>query len=84
MAPVEIDENLLQNIAKQTGGKYYRATNNASLATVYKEIDQLEKSKVEINSFKHFTDLFFPFALLALVCIALEMLLRYTVFRSIT
>ena len=84
MAPVEIDEILLQNIAKQTGGKYYRATNNASLATVYKEIDQLEKSKVEINSFKHFTDLFFPFALLALVCIALEMVLRYTVFRSIT
>lgn len=84
MAPVEIDENLLQKIATQTGGKYYRATNNASLATVYKEIDQLEKSKVEINSFKHFTDLFFPFALLALVCIALEMVLRYTVFRSIT
>lgn len=84
MVPVEIDEALLKKIATQTGGKYFRATNNSSLSAVYKEIDQLEKSKVEVSSFKHFTDLFFPFALLALVCIALEMLLRYTIFRSIT
>ncbi|MDI9318892.1 MAG: VWA domain-containing protein [Phycisphaerales bacterium] len=84
MVPVEIDEALLKNIASQTGGKYFRATSNSSLASVYKEIDQLEKSKVEVSSFKHFTDLFLPFALLALICIALEMVLRYTIFRSIT
>lgn len=84
MVPVEIDEALLKNIAAQTGGKYFRATNNNSLAAVYKEIDQLEKSKVEVSSFKHFTDLFLPFALLALVCFGLELLLRYTIFRSIT
>lgn len=84
MVPVEIDEALLKKIAAQTGGKYFRATSNSSLSAVYKEIDQLEKSKVEVSSFKHFNDLFFPFAVLALVCIALEMLLRYTVFRSIT
>jgi Ca-activated chloride channel homolog len=84
MVPVEIDEALLKNIATQTGGKYFRATSNNSLASVYKEIDQLEKSKVEVSSFKHFTDLFLPFALLALFCFSLEMLLRYTIFRSIT
>lgn len=84
MVPVEIDEALLKNIATQTGGKYFRATSNNSLASVYKEIDQLEKSKVEVSSFKHFTDLFLPFALLALFCFALEMLLRYTLFRSVT
>lgn len=84
MVPVEIDEALLKNIAAQTGGKYFRATSNNSLASVYKEIDQLEKSKVEVSSFKHFTDLFLPFALLALFCFALEMLLRYTLFRSVT
>lgn len=84
MVPVEIDEALLKNIATQTGGKYFRATSNNALAAVYKEIDQLEKSKVEVSSFKHFTDLFLPFAVIALCCIALELLLRYTVFRSIT
>jgi len=84
MVPVEIDEALLKNIAAQTGGKYFRATSNSSLASVYKEIDQLEKSKVEVSSFKHFTDLFLPFAVIALICIVLEMLLRYTIFRSIT
>jgi Ca-activated chloride channel homolog len=84
MVPVEIDEALLKNIASQTGGKYFRATSNSSLTAVYKEIDQLEKSKVEVSSFKHFTDLFFPFALIALICIALEMILRYTIFKSIT
>jgi Ca-activated chloride channel family protein len=84
MVPVEIDEALLKNISAQTGGKYFRATSNNSLSSIYKEIDQLEKSKVEVSSFKHFTDLFLPFALIALVCLALEVLLRYTVFRSIT
>lgn len=84
MVPVEIDEVLLKNIATQTGGKYFRATSNTSLSSVYKEIDQLEKSKVEVSSFKHFTDLFLPFALLAMICFALEMLLRYTIFRSVT
>lgn len=84
MVPVEIDEALLKTIATQTGGKYFRATSNSSLSAVYKEIDQLEKSKVEVSSFKHFTDLFLPFAVLALICIVLEMLLRYTYFRSIT
>lgn len=84
MVPVEIDEALMQHIASQTGGKYFRATSNSSLAAIYKEIDKMEKTKIEMSSFKHYTDLFFPFALVALLCIALEMLLRYTLFKSIT
>lgn len=84
MMPVEIDEPLLKQIAGETGGQYYRATNNQSLSNIYQAIDKLEKTKVEISSYKHYAELFFPFALLAIVCIALEMVLRYTVFRSVT
>lgn len=84
MMDVQIDEALLQQIAKETGGKYYRATNNKSLAGVYDEIDQLEKTKIEVSSYKNYAELFFPFAVLAIICLGLEMLLRYTVFRSIT
>ena len=84
LVKVEIDEALLKQIAKETGGKYFRATNSSSLGYVYKEIDKMEKTKVEVNSFKHYSELFFPFALIAIVCLLLEMLLRYTVFKSIT
>lgn len=84
MMPVQIDEPLLKKISVETGGKYYRATNNTSLASIYKDIDKLEKTKVEISSYKHYAELFFPFALLAIVCLVLEMGLHYTVFRSIT
>lgn len=84
MVPVQIDEPLMRKIAKETGGKYFRATDNRTLADVYKEIDQLEKTEVEISSYKRYAELFFPFAAFALICLGLEMLLRYTVFRSIT
>jgi Ca-activated chloride channel family protein len=84
MVPVQIDEPLMRKIAGETGGKYFRATDNKSLTDVYKEIDKLEKTKVEISSYKHYAELFFPFAAFALICLALEMLLRYTVFKSIT
>jgi Ca-activated chloride channel family protein len=84
MMPVEIDEQLLKQIAGETGGKYFRATGNRSLEGIYSDIDKLEKTKVDITSYKHYAELFFPFAMLAVICLALEMLLRYTVFRSIT
>jgi Ca-activated chloride channel family protein len=84
MQPVEIDEPLLRKIAAETNGRYYRATGNKSLDDVYKEIDKLEKTKVDITSYKHYAELFFPLALIAVVCLALEMLLRYTLFKSIT
>jgi Ca-activated chloride channel homolog len=84
MMPVEIDEPLLKQIASETGGKYFRATGNSSLETIYQDIDKLEKTRVDITSYKHYAELFFPFAMIAVICLALEMLLRYTLFRSIT
>ncbi len=81
--PVQIDEGLMQKISKETGGKYYRAKDNNSLSKVYKDIDQLEKTKIEINSFKRYAELFFPYALLGLMCLFLEILLRFTVFRRV-
>lgn len=84
MMPVEIDEPLLKQVATETGGKYFRATNNQSLQAIYDDIDKLEKTNIEVTSFKHYTELFFPFTMLAIICIVLEMILRYTVFKSIT
>jgi Ca-activated chloride channel family protein len=84
MVPVEIDEPLLKKMAKETGGKYFRATGNRSLASVYEDIDKLEKTKIDITSFKHYAELFFPFAAIALLALLLEVVLRYTVFRTIT
>ncbi len=84
MMKVEIDEPLLKKIATETNGRYFRATSNTSLAAIYKEIDKLEKTKIEISSYKYYAELFFPFALIAIICLTLEMLLRYTVFRSVT
>lgn len=84
MVPVQIDEPLLRKIAAETGGIYYRATNNKSLAGIYTEINKLEKTKIDISTYKHYADLFFPLALAALICLVLEMGLRYTVFRSVT
>jgi Ca-activated chloride channel family protein len=84
MMDADVDEGLLKIMATQTGGNYYRATNTNSLAAIYEKIDKLEKTKVEVNSYKHYAELFFPFACIALVCLSMEMLLRYSVFRSMT
>ncbi|RYE25782.1 MAG: VWA domain-containing protein [Sphingobacteriales bacterium] len=84
MMPVQIDEALLRNISKQTGGEYYRATDNKSLADIYTRINMLEKTKIDISTYKHYAELFFPLALAALVCLLLEIVLRYTYFKSIT
>ncbi len=84
MMQVEIDEPLLKQMAAATNGKYFRATGNKSLASIYEDIDKLEKTRIDVTSFKHYAELFFPFAMIAVICLVLEMLLRYTVFRSIT
>jgi len=81
--PVQIDEPLLQKISGETGGKYFRATDNNSLQKIYSEIDQLEKTKIEINSFKRYAELFFPFALIGLGLLFLEIVLRYTYYKSL-
>ncbi|MBW8685798.1 vWA domain-containing protein [Chitinophaga rhizophila] len=83
MQDVQLDEPLMKKISAETGGKYFRATNNKELENIYGEIDKLEKTKVEITSYKRFAEHFFPLAILALACMLLEVVLRYTVFRSL-
>jgi len=80
---VKIDEPTMQEIAKLTGGKYYRATNNRNLAAIYEEIDQLEKSKIEVTEYRKKSEEFLPFALLAAIFLFLEFGLRNTLLRSI-
>jgi Ca-activated chloride channel family protein len=79
---VAIDEKLLTAIANETGGKYFRAKDNTGLENIYKEIDVLEKSKVEIASLTRYTEKFFPFVMIALVLLLLEMVLRFTVLKK--
>jgi Ca-activated chloride channel family protein len=79
---VEIDDELLKQIALVTGGKYFRATNNRKLKEIYKEIDLLEKTEVEEFKFYNYEEKFRPLVLLALVILMLEFLLRFTFFRS--
>lgn len=79
---VEIDEELLKEIAKATGGKYFRATNNKKLKEIYKEINKLEKTDVEEFKFYNYEEKFRPLVLLAMGLLLFELLLRYTIFRS--
>jgi Ca-activated chloride channel homolog len=80
--PVEIDEALLKYISAQTEGKYFRATDNETLGKIYDEINKLETTKVEELKYYNFDEKFRPFVLLAGFLVFLEMLLRYTVYRS--
>ena len=80
--PVEIDENLLKYIAKETEGKYFRATSNSKLNKIYNEINKLEKTKIEEFKYTNFEEMFRRFIFLAGFLILLEMLLRFTIFRS--
>ncbi len=80
--PVSIDEDLLKKIASETGGKYFRATDNNKLQAIYEEIDQLEKTKLQELKYYSYDEKFELFALLAFVLFALEILLKQTLFRS--
>lgn len=81
-AKVEIDENLLKHIAKQTGGKYFRATDNLKLKKIYDEINKLEKTKIEEYKYYNYKEKYRLFVLLALGCVLLEFVLKNTVFKS--
>ena len=79
---VEIDEELLKEIAEVTGGKYFRATNNRKLKEIYKEIDTLEKTEVEEFKFYNYEEKFRPLIWIALGLLVFEFLMRFTIFRS--
>jgi len=82
MQPVEIDEELLKYIAKQTDGKYFRATDNEKLASIYDEINKLEKTEVEEFKYYNYQEKYRPLILLGGLFIFLEMLFRLTIFKS--
>lgn len=79
---VQIDENLLQEIAKKTGGKYFRATNEEKLREIYSEIDKMEKTIFEKQENVQYKDFFMPFLTLAFLLLILEILLSNTIFRT--
>ena len=81
--PVEIDENTLKQIAETADGHYYRATSNSKLKEVYEEIDKLERTRMNVKSLSRKTEEYWIFALWAMVCLLLEVLLRLTVLRRI-
>ena len=81
--PVVIDEATLKNIAATTGGKYFRATSGSVLSDIFKEIDQLEKTHMDVQRFTHTEDHYEPWALLLLGLLLLNLLLDYTMLRHI-
>ena len=80
---VEIDEDLLKNIAAMTDGKYFRATDNTKLLEIYNEINQMEKSRTTVDSFPIYSELFMRYALAALALLLFELVLRLFVLRRI-
>jgi len=80
---VQIDEATLRQIADETGGQYFRATSTDKLKQVYAEIDQLEKTKIDVTEFRNKSEEFYPLVLIALILLGLDILLRQTVLKSI-
>ena len=80
----EFDESTLSNIAQMTGGEYFRATDNNSLKAIYQQIDQLEKTKIRVREYSKRTEHFAPFLLAALLCLLMELLLRFFVLRTVS
>lgn len=81
--PVQIDEKMLKQVAKITNARYFRATDKESLDQIFKEIDELEKTKIEVKQFTRFKELFTNYLFLALAVIVLEVVLTNTKFRKI-
>ena len=82
LTKVEIDEDLLKSVAEQTGGLYFRATDNNKLKEIYQEINKLEKTEVEEFKYSNATEMFRFFALISFFLIFMEWTLRTTFFKS--
>ena len=82
MMPVEIDEQLMKNIALKTDGKYFRATSNSKLQEIYEEINKLETTEIEEQKFYNYDEKFRPLIWLAGLLLLLEILLRQTLFKG--
>lgn len=79
---VEIDEDLMIDIARQTGGAYFRATDNKKLEKIYDEINKFEKTDLEEIHYTHYAELFRPWAIAGLLVLGIEFLLKITIFRG--
>ena len=80
---VKIDEDILRDIAAQTGGRYFRATDKSKLAEIYAEIGKMETTRISVDSFPVYKELFEPYALAALVLMLLALLLELIVLRRL-
>ena len=83
MVPVEIDEAILKKIAETTGGQYFRATNNRALEEIYNKIDKMEKTKIEITSYKNAKELFAGWLGIGFVFLLLELIASKTILRKL-
>jgi Ca-activated chloride channel family protein len=83
LIPAELDEKTLTTISDMTGGKYFRATDNRTLKAIYKEIDQMERSKIEVTAYKRYAELFYGWLAGGLLLLLLEVGLSSTVLRKI-
>jgi Ca-activated chloride channel homolog len=83
LIPVDLDEKTLSSVAEMTGGKYFRATDNRKLKAIYKEIDQLERSKIEVTAYKRYSEKYYGWLFGGLVLLLVEFGLGATVLRKI-
>lgn len=81
--PVDVDEKTLQKIAEMTSGQYFRATNNKSLKLIYDEIDEMEKTRIEVKAYRSYTELFYGWVIAGLAALLLELTLSNTILRKI-
>ena len=81
--PVEIDTKTLSDIAAMSDGNFYRATNNKELKQIYHDIDKLEKSRLSVKKFSKHYEAYQPFAIVALLILLIEVLLKHTLLRKI-
>ena len=82
MLPVEIDQELMKTIAKNTGGKYFRAVSNSKLEQIYSEINKLETTEIEELKYYDYDEKYRPFILIAGILLLIEIGLRNTLFKS--
>lgn len=83
MLPVEIDEQAMSKISKETGGRYFRAQKNDELDAIYQDIDKMERTKFSVKQYSRRSEMFMPFAWAAIVVLLLEILLRTVVLKRL-
>jgi len=79
---LEFNEGLLKDLASSTAGQYFHATDNDALRKIYDSIDQLEKSKIKVTAYNHYTNEFLPWLAAGIALLLLEIIFRYTIFRK--